>query len=78
MIRSLLCLSGTCSSLKTDAQGVTYTIVASNTGPSDVTSATVTDTFAERSTLARLNGEPAVTMVVSKTLDSNAIDLVEE
>ena len=40
--------------------------------------ATVSDTFAERVTLARLNGEPAVTLVISKTQDSNAIDLVEE
>lgn len=36
----------------------------------------VTDTWAERSSLARLDGKPAVTLTVKKTQDSNALEVV--
>lgn len=39
--------------------------------------AEVTDTFAERVTLARLDGRPAVTLTINKTTNSNAIEVVE-
>jgi multidrug efflux pump subunit AcrB len=40
--------------------------------------AEITDTFAERVSLARLDGEPAVSLIVAKTRDSNAIKVVED
>ena len=39
--------------------------------------ARITDTFAERVTLARLDGRPAVNLTISKTKGSNAIDVVD-
>jgi multidrug efflux pump subunit AcrB len=39
--------------------------------------ATVTDTWADRTSIARLDGRPSVNITIKKTRESNAIDVVE-